>query len=186
MSGIHNNYDIHFAIDFKKAESIFLLLCIFYCFDSFVACCILRVSYLCLIFIDCCCIMHTVISRSFCLLHPLRIMFENSQQQFPYFFSYNFLDPRERQREREKSDASCSCKCCCCCCCYLLSCLVASSFPSSFLLCFVSGFVFFFFIFTPSCGALEALFHLSSELFFGRTQAALQFALHLKSRHSRL
>lgn len=132
-------------------------------------------------------LMHTVISRSFCLRHPLRIMFENSQQQFLYFSSYNFLDPRERQRdEREKSDASCSCNFCCCC--YLLSCLVASSFPSSFLLCFVSGFVvfFFFFIFTPSCGALEALFHLSSELFFGRTQAALQFALHLKSRHSRL
>lgn len=46
-------------------------------------------------------LMHTVISRSFCLRHPLRIMFENSQQQFLYFSSYNFLDPRERQRERK-------------------------------------------------------------------------------------
>lgn len=127
-------------------------------------------------------LMHTVISRSFCLRHPLRIMFENSQQQFLYFSSYNFWT-HGKGREKEKSEVSCSCNCCCCC--YLLSCLVASSFPSSFLLCFVSGF-FFFFIFTPSCGVLEALFHLSSELFFGRTQAALQFALHLKSRHSRL
>lgn len=53
MSDIHNNYDIHFAIDSKEAESIFLLLCIFYCF-ALLHVAPLRVSYLCLIFIDSC------------------------------------------------------------------------------------------------------------------------------------
>lgn len=53
-----HNYYICFGIDFKEAESILLPLtdCIFYCFDSFVACCIstlgVRVSYLFLIYID--------------------------------------------------------------------------------------------------------------------------------------
>lgn len=55
------------------------------------------------------------------------------------------LNPQEGEREKDKNcDASCSCYCCCLL--LILSCLVASSFPSSsFLLCFVLVSAFFFY-----------------------------------------
>lgn len=135
-------------------------------------------------------LMHTVIFVFFfiffCLLHPLRIMFSKFPAAISIFFPLTIaiLNPREGEREKERRIAM-----------PVVVAIVVVCYlycPAWLHLLFHHHhfyFVLFWFLrffFTPSCGALEALFHLSSELFFGRTQATLQFALHLKRRHSRL